>query len=540
MKKLLTALLLSLCMALAFADDWYVVMGSFTKAENAKAYVTALDKAKIKTFQQDYTDKNGVHYIRVFYDEGFEKADTARMVRDSLATQKVVKDFKMTGLWICQTTRPAAEKPVQVQKPSSQPAPKAEMPVESAKPVPSSTPVSAPKTEEKKTPSPVQAPAPVVEPVVNEAPAPVPELPADEEIAEAPVPEKEPAEVQEKPVSAPVESSIPVEKTAPVPAANSDTETEGKALMAADVAEQNAVDAPVVSDSLFDQLPYMNGFELVSFNSYEIYNIKKYGLDTDYASAMIFNDLDAVSDLCATAVYKKGEVLVTVNVCQSNKGYAEFTGDQIFGEYTHSESSQVFADGTARGYICLEENNYYYAGFSSDRKFFYAIYAEDMVETDFVFISALFDRQKTIWDYECVKNIPSLFNNLTDQNYICIESAVDLESDTLVQPDTDWAILVDNCWRIRIDLAQNDEFYFVSAVDATTAKNAESVSDLFMTDKFLEGETPDSYKLDVGYSSAWYDNEGGDKSITFAKDSLFIKVNSYAPKEDLIEMADSL
>lgn len=108
MKKFIAVIISLLCLTAVFAEDWYVCLGSFTKKENLETYITALEKNKIPTFTQPYTDKKGVNWIRVFYDEAFKNPDTARMVRDSLQPKKVFKDFKMDGLWICQTTKAAA------------------------------------------------------------------------------------------------------------------------------------------------------------------------------------------------------------------------------------------------------------------------------------------------------------------------------------------------------------------------------------------------------------------------------------------------
>ncbi|MCQ2578185.1 MAG: SPOR domain-containing protein [Treponema sp.] len=108
MKKFIAVIISLFCLTAVFAEDWYVCLGSFTKKENLETYITALEKNKIPTFTQPYTDKKGVNWIRVFYDEAFKNPDTARMVRDSLQPKKVFKDFKMDGLWICQTTKAAA------------------------------------------------------------------------------------------------------------------------------------------------------------------------------------------------------------------------------------------------------------------------------------------------------------------------------------------------------------------------------------------------------------------------------------------------
>lgn len=137
MKKIFALIISLFCLTAVFAEDWYVCLGSFTKKEYLDTYITALKKNKIPTFTQPYTDKKGVNWIRVFYDEGFKNADTARMIRDSLQPKKVFKDFKMDGLWICQTTKPGTETVKTTAKTTTKPAkieskiePKIKTPVE--------------------------------------------------------------------------------------------------------------------------------------------------------------------------------------------------------------------------------------------------------------------------------------------------------------------------------------------------------------------------------------------------------------------------
>lgn len=437
MKKFITALLLTLAVTFAFADDWYVCMGSFTKAENAETYVNALSKSKIKTFQQDYTDAKGTHYIRVFYDEGFEKAETARMVRDSLAEQKVVKDFKMTGLWICQTTKPAP-KVVEIPKPAAEP-------------------------------------------------------------------KKEPAKAETK-------------KAEPA-------KTETKKAWSYD---------------LFDQLPYISGYELKSFKAYGIQNILNYEMDADYSDSLLFNDFDALADMSATAVYQKGDSTITVNALYNLDVYPDYSGEEIFGkDYSYSESTQTFACGSVNGLICLDYGNYYFAGFSEDRTLLLTVYADEVSEKDFVSFSNLFAPEQTVFNYACMTNVQDSLAVLDLDNAICVEAAVDLD-DSFVDESTDWGILMRDCWKVRMDLVYDDEFYFVSLYDLNAEKHAQSVSDLYMTDKFLEGETINSHKMDIGYESGWYEDNDGDKSVTFTKGRLFINVSSYADQVEVIEMAEAL
>lgn len=155
MKKFIAVIISLFCLTAVFAEDWYVCLGSFTKKENLETYITALEKNKIPTFTQPYTDKKGVNWIRVFYDEAFKNPDTARMVRDSLQPKKVFKDFKMDGLWICQTTKPGAE-PAKVEPAPVKTEPKVEQKVE-VKTEPAPAPVKTEKT--KKTTTKAAAPA---------------------------------------------------------------------------------------------------------------------------------------------------------------------------------------------------------------------------------------------------------------------------------------------------------------------------------------------------------------------------------------------
>lgn len=93
----------------AFADDWYVCVGSYSSIDNASELVYSLQKKGINTFVYEFTKDNGTKLYRVLVDEPFDSRDKSRIRRDQLENDDAIKSLRISGLWICQASVVAAE-----------------------------------------------------------------------------------------------------------------------------------------------------------------------------------------------------------------------------------------------------------------------------------------------------------------------------------------------------------------------------------------------------------------------------------------------
>ncbi len=96
-KKVLLTLVLFFFMPIIFAQDWYVVLGSFKNEGNAIERVRILKNEGIETFVGKVNQKNTTLY-RVFYDENFSKSSLAVKKQKSLEKNKIIGKFE-TSIW---------------------------------------------------------------------------------------------------------------------------------------------------------------------------------------------------------------------------------------------------------------------------------------------------------------------------------------------------------------------------------------------------------------------------------------------------------
>lgn len=105
-QKLFIGALIFMMASFAFADDWFVCVGSYSSVDNASELVYSLQKKGINTFVYEFAKDNGSKLYRVLIDEPFDSRDKARIRRDNLENNEVIKSLRISGLWICQAAEP--------------------------------------------------------------------------------------------------------------------------------------------------------------------------------------------------------------------------------------------------------------------------------------------------------------------------------------------------------------------------------------------------------------------------------------------------
>lgn len=108
LKNILCAALFCLAIAAAPADGWYVCLGSFTSADNARQFSAVLTKRGLPNAVSVHTAAGKTLY-RVLYDKPFERRDEARIFRGGLLDDPRVRLLRLSGLWICEAN-PGGEK----------------------------------------------------------------------------------------------------------------------------------------------------------------------------------------------------------------------------------------------------------------------------------------------------------------------------------------------------------------------------------------------------------------------------------------------
>lgn len=109
LKSILCAALFCLVIAAAPADSWYVCLGSFTSADNARQFSAVLTKRGLPNAVTVHHAAGKTLY-RVLYDKPFERRDEARIFRGGLLDDTRVRLLRLSRLWICEAT-PGDEKP---------------------------------------------------------------------------------------------------------------------------------------------------------------------------------------------------------------------------------------------------------------------------------------------------------------------------------------------------------------------------------------------------------------------------------------------
>ena len=108
LKSILCAALFCLIIAAAPADGWYVCLGSFTSADNARQFSAVLTKRGLPNAVSVHTVAGKTLY-RVLYDKPFERRDEARIFRGGLLDDPRVRLLRLSDLWICEAN-PGVEK----------------------------------------------------------------------------------------------------------------------------------------------------------------------------------------------------------------------------------------------------------------------------------------------------------------------------------------------------------------------------------------------------------------------------------------------
>ena len=108
LKSILCVALFCLAIAAAPADGWYVCLGSFTSADNARQFSAVLTKRGLPNAVSVHKAAGKTLY-RVLYDKPFERRDEARIFRGGLLDDSRVRLLRLSGLWICEAN-PGGEK----------------------------------------------------------------------------------------------------------------------------------------------------------------------------------------------------------------------------------------------------------------------------------------------------------------------------------------------------------------------------------------------------------------------------------------------
>ena len=108
LKSILCAALFCLAIATVPADGWYVCLGSFTSADNARQFSAVLTKRGLPNAVSVHHAAGKTLY-RVLYDKPFERRDEARIFRGGLLDDPRIRLLRLSGLWICEAN-PGGEK----------------------------------------------------------------------------------------------------------------------------------------------------------------------------------------------------------------------------------------------------------------------------------------------------------------------------------------------------------------------------------------------------------------------------------------------
>ena len=108
LKSILCAAFFCLAIASAPADGWYVCLGSFTSADNARQFSAVLTKRGLPNAVSVHKTAGKTLY-RVLYDKPFERRDEARIFRSGLLDDPRIRLLRLSGLWICEAN-PGGEK----------------------------------------------------------------------------------------------------------------------------------------------------------------------------------------------------------------------------------------------------------------------------------------------------------------------------------------------------------------------------------------------------------------------------------------------
>ena len=113
MKKVLALACAFLFSALAFADGWYVCMGSFKNLDKANERARILNNSGFSVFVSEVEKSNSEKLYRVLFTQSFPTKKEASSKRNELLGKQKIKSMGLNDLWCCESSgRRAGENPV--------------------------------------------------------------------------------------------------------------------------------------------------------------------------------------------------------------------------------------------------------------------------------------------------------------------------------------------------------------------------------------------------------------------------------------------
>ncbi|MCR5125702.1 MAG: SPOR domain-containing protein [Treponema sp.] len=113
MKKVLAVACAFLFSALAFADGWYVCMGSFKNLDKANERARILNNSGFSVFVSEVEKANSEKLYRVLFTQSFPTKKEASSKRNELLGKQKIKSMGLNDLWCCESSgRRAGENPV--------------------------------------------------------------------------------------------------------------------------------------------------------------------------------------------------------------------------------------------------------------------------------------------------------------------------------------------------------------------------------------------------------------------------------------------
>ena len=113
MKKVLALACAFLFSALAFADGWYVCMGSFKNLDKANERARILNNSGFSVFVSEVEKSNSEKLYRVLFTQSFPTKKEASSKRNELLGKQKIKSMGLNDLWCCESSgRRAGENPI--------------------------------------------------------------------------------------------------------------------------------------------------------------------------------------------------------------------------------------------------------------------------------------------------------------------------------------------------------------------------------------------------------------------------------------------
>ena len=103
MKKCLAFLVSSLLSVAAFADGWYVCMGSFKNLDKAKERARVLSVEGFDVFVSEVKRTGNEKLYRVLFSESFARKSDASSRRNEFLSKNSIKRLGLSDLWCCES-----------------------------------------------------------------------------------------------------------------------------------------------------------------------------------------------------------------------------------------------------------------------------------------------------------------------------------------------------------------------------------------------------------------------------------------------------